>query len=159
MAQVMATMPITNWTAQLVLDYFNAHDITAWDHFTTAGQVRGVNPSNAMDLFRIPRLKNAQCNENDRIDSKGRRLGRAGRSGLLSAAWRNNAVMVAVSDSDPNVVAVRRKPDRVTPSAGITPGASHRPLSSDYGRRTPENAKIPGSTEIELSPTPNPVPR
>ncbi len=106
-----------NWTAQLVLDYFNAHDITAWDHFTTAGQFEGVNPSNAMDLSEFLTKKAAQCNEmkfDNREDwNEQAVLDYYQQHGL-------NAVMVAVSDSDPNVVAVPEA-DQVTPPVGITP--------------------------------------
>ncbi len=106
-----------NWTAQLVLDYFNAHDITAWDHFTTAGQFEGVNPSNAMDLSEFLAKKAAQCNEmkfDNREDwDEQAVLDYYQQHGL-------NAVMVAVSDSDPNVVAVPEA-DQVTPPVGITP--------------------------------------
>ena len=106
-----------NWTAQLVLDYFNAHDITAWDHFTTAGQFEGVNPSNAMDLSEFLTKKAAQCNEmkfDNREDwDEQAVLDYYQQHGL-------NAVMVAVSDSDPNVVAVPEA-DQVTPPVGITP--------------------------------------
>ena len=51
------------WTAQNVLDFFNAHDITAWDHFTTAGQFENVNPSNAMDLSDFLASKAKECND------------------------------------------------------------------------------------------------
>lgn len=106
-----------NWTAQLVLDYFNAHDITAWDHFTTAGQFEGVNPSNAMDLSEFLTKKAAQCNEmqfDNREDWD--------EQAVLDYYQQHgiNAVMVAVSDSDPNVVAVPEA-DQVTPPVGITP--------------------------------------
>ena len=106
-----------NWTAQLVLDYFNAHDITAWDHFTTAGQFEGVNPSNAMDLSEFLAKKAAQCNEmqfDNREDWD--------EQAVLDYYQQHgiNAVMVAVSDSDPNVVAVPEA-DQVTPPVGITP--------------------------------------
>ena len=106
-----------NWTAQLVLDYFNAHDITAWDHFTTAGQFENVNPSNAMDLSDFLASKAKECND---IEFDGRNdwdeqavLDYYQQHGL-------NAVMVAVSASDPNVVAVPEA-DQVTPPVGFTP--------------------------------------
>ncbi len=106
-----------NWTAQLVLDYFNAHDITAWDHFTTAGQFEGVNPSNAMDLSEFLAKKAAQCNEM-KFDNREDWNEQA----VLDYYQQHgiNAVMVAVSDSDPNVVAVPEA-DQVTPPVGITP--------------------------------------
>ena len=106
-----------NWTAQLVLDYFNAHDITAWDHFTTAGQFEGVNPSNAMDLSEFLAKKAAQCNEM-KFDNREDWDEQA----VLDYYQQHgiNAVMVAVSDSDPNVVAVPEA-DQVTPPVGITP--------------------------------------
>ncbi len=60
------------WTAESVLRYFNDHGITAWDHFTTAGQFEGVNPSNAMDLSefltRKGRPVQTKCNSMDRDD-------------------------------------------------------------------------------------------
>ncbi len=34
--------------SESVLRYFNDHGHNCWDHFTTAGQFEGVNPSNAM---------------------------------------------------------------------------------------------------------------
>ena len=105
------------WTAQNVLDFFNAHDITAWDHFTTAGQFENVNPSNAMDLSDFLASKAKECND---IEFDGRNdwdeqavLDYYQQHGL-------NAVMVAVSASDPNVVAVPEA-DQVTPPVGFTP--------------------------------------
>ncbi len=105
------------WTAQNVLDFFNAHDITAWDHFTTAGQFENVNPSNAMDLSDFLASKAKECND---IEFDGRNdwdeqavLDYYQEHGL-------NAVMVAVSASDPNVVAVPEA-DQVTPPVGFTP--------------------------------------
>ncbi len=105
------------WTAQNVLDFFNAHDITAWDHFTTAGQFENVNPSNAMDLSDFLASKAKECND---IEFDGRNdwdeqavLDYYQQHGL-------NAVMVAVSASDPNVVAVPEA-EQVTPPVGITP--------------------------------------
>ncbi len=105
------------WTAQNVLDFFNAHDITAWDHFTTAGQFENVNPSNAMDLSDFLASKAKECND---IEFDGRNdwdeqavLDYYQEHGL-------NAVMVAVSASDPNVVAVPEA-EQVTPPVGFTP--------------------------------------
>ena len=105
------------WTAQNVLDFFNAHDITAWDHFTTAGQFENVNPSNAMDLSDFLASKAKECND---IEFDGRNdwdeqavLDYYQQHGL-------NAVMVAVSASDPNVVAVPEA-EQVTPPVGFTP--------------------------------------
>ncbi len=106
-----------NWTAQLVLDYFNAHDITAWDHFTTAGQFEGVNPSNAMDLSEFLANKAAQCNAM-KFDGKTDWTPES----VLEYYRANglNAVEVAVNASDPNVVAVPAS-EAVTVPAGETP--------------------------------------
>ena len=105
------------WTAESVLRYFNDHGITAWDHFTTAGQFEGVNPSNAMDLSEFLTRKAAQCNEmqfDDRDDwTPESVLAYYQEHGL-------NAVEVAVNASDPNVVAVPAS-EAVTVPAGETP--------------------------------------
>ncbi len=105
------------WTAESVLRYFNDHGITAWDHFTTAGQFEGVNPSNAMDLSEFLTRKAAQCNEmqfDDRDDWTP--------ESVLAYYQEHgiNAVEVAVNASDPNVVAVPAS-EAVTVPAGETP--------------------------------------
>lgn len=39
----------TDWTASEVLKNFQELGISAWDHYTTYGQLEGINPSNAFD--------------------------------------------------------------------------------------------------------------
>ncbi len=105
------------WTAESVLRYFNDHGITAWDHFTTAGQFEGVNPSNAMDLSEFLANKAAQCNAM-KFDGKTDWTPES----VLEYYRANglNAVEVAVNASDPNVVAVPAS-EAVTVPAGETP--------------------------------------
>ena len=50
------------WTGEQVLKFFEDHNITAWDHFTTAGQFENVNPSNNFDLSDFYAKKAEQCN-------------------------------------------------------------------------------------------------
>jgi len=105
------------WTAESVLRYFNDHGITAWDHFTTAGQFEGVNPSNAMDLSEFLTKKAAQCNEmqfDDRDDWTP--------ESVLAYYQEHgiNAVEVAVNDNDPNVTEVPAAEQVIVPE-GETP--------------------------------------
>ena len=100
------------WTAESVLRYFNDHGITAWDHFTTAGQFEGVNPSNAMDLSEFLANKAAQCNAM-KFDGKTDWTPES----VLEYYRANglNAVEVAVNANDPNVVAVSEADKVIVP--------------------------------------------
>ena len=105
------------WTGEQVLKFFEDHNITAWDHFTTAGQFENVNPSNNFDLSDFYAKKAEQCNSME-FD---------GKSDWDEQSVMNyfrdhgiNAVEVAINADDPNVVPVQQE-EKVTVPAGQTP--------------------------------------
>ncbi len=105
------------WTAESVLKYFNDHHITAWDHFTTAGQFEDINPSNSFDLSDFFAKKAEQCNSME-FDGKSDWDAQAVKDYFQTHGI--NAVEVAVNADDPNVVSVPPL-EQVTVPAGQTP--------------------------------------
>ena len=130
-----------SWTAESVLRYFNDHHLSAWDHFTTAGQFENVNPSNAMDLSDFLANKAAQCNSME-FDGKSDWTPES----VLAYYQENgiNAVQVAVSASDPNVVAVPAA-EAVAVPAGETPWGAIQltPVNLEVGQDTVTDGGMP----------------
>ncbi len=116
------------WTADSVLEYFKSLDISAWDHFTKFGQFENVNPSNAMDLSAFLANKAKQCND---LNFDGKSDWTADSVLAYYQEHGINAVMVAGSASDPNVVAVPGN-EAVTAPFGMTPwGVTTTPVDLD----------------------------
>lgn len=105
------------WTGEQVLKFFEDHNITAWDHFTTNGQFENVNPSNNFDLSDFYAKKAEQCNSME-FDGKNDWDEQSVMTYFRDHAI--NAVEVAVNAADPNVVPVEQG-ERVTVPAGETP--------------------------------------